>query len=367
MQGRNDPTSEWVQEVNPQVAKRNRYANVQPWERSRIHLKVAEGKSDYINASPISLRDPRTGVETKFIATQVINFRSQCGQWSDDQFSQGPKQSGISHFWQMVWQETNDVAVIIMLTQTHEGAMEKCSQYFPLNAEAGSYMVDPIDRAEGTPEGSVTFSEITSDQGSKTEVRKLSLRFGEETKNVWHFLFSGWPDFAAPEDQDRAALLKLLKLSAEKNSMPSNPRIIHCSAGVGRSGTFIALEYLLTQVESGAIADTKDGADIVYDVVNRLREQRMLMVQMDTQFQFLYDVVKEHYKQKQAILQSSGQHSPKPQKSASGLRAALIDETQAEDGLFLKIGVGDGHDEDTEGIKTDKGRAGGAGKAGQDR
>jgi len=244
----------------------------------------------------------------------------------------------------MVWQETNDVAVIIMLTQTHDGAMEKCFQYFPLNAEVGSYKIEPIDRAAGTPEGSVTFSDIISDPGSKTEIRKLSLKFGEETKDVWHFLFSGWPDFAVPEDQDRAALLELLKLSAKKNNTPSNPRIIHCSAGVGRSGTFIAFEYLLAQVESGAIADTKDGADIIYDVVNRLREQRMSMVQMETQFQFLYDAVKEQYKQKQAELHSSGQHSPKLHKLASGLRAALIDEASAEDDLFHTGGVQEGQD-----------------------
>ena len=72
LQGRNDPTSQWTQEVNPQVTKRNRYANIIPWEKSRIHLKVAEGESDYINASPVILRDARTGTETRYIATQVI-------------------------------------------------------------------------------------------------------------------------------------------------------------------------------------------------------------------------------------------------------------------------------------------------------
>lgn len=71
LQGRSDPSSPWVQEVGPHVSKRNRYTNVQPWEKSRIHLNVAEGKSDYINASPISLRDPRTGMDTNYIATQV--------------------------------------------------------------------------------------------------------------------------------------------------------------------------------------------------------------------------------------------------------------------------------------------------------
>ena len=75
-QGRSDPNSKWAQDpLSPQVTKRNRYANVQPWLKSRIHLKVAEGSSDYINASPISLQDPRTGVETNYIATQVCQYQ----------------------------------------------------------------------------------------------------------------------------------------------------------------------------------------------------------------------------------------------------------------------------------------------------
>lgn len=74
LQGRSDPSSQWVQDTSPHIIKRNRYGNVQPWDKSRVRLKVAEGTSDYINASPILLRDPRTGVETKFIATQVCLF-----------------------------------------------------------------------------------------------------------------------------------------------------------------------------------------------------------------------------------------------------------------------------------------------------
>ena len=208
----------------------------------------------------------------------------------------------------MVWQETIDVAVIVMLTQTHDGTTEKCFQYFPLNVEAGSFRIEALDAIEDAPEGSVTFSEVRWDGDSKTEIRKLALRFGAETKDVWHFLFSGWPDFTVPEENDRTALLKLLKLCAEKNTLPSNPRIIHCSAGVGRSGTFIALEYLLAQVESGAIFDAKNGEDMIYDVVNHLREQRMLMVQMEGQFQFLYEVIRNQVKER---LQASGRQSPR--------------------------------------------------------
>ena len=307
--------------------------NIIPWEKSRIRLNVAEGYSDYINASPVTLRDARTGAETRYIATQVMITvdADESEPYCTNLYSQGPQQTGLSHFWQMIWQETKDVAVIIMLTQTHDGAQEKCYQYFPLDAEAGSFKVDPIDQSEDHPEGSVSFIEKTSDARSKTEIRKLSLQFGESRRDVWHFLFSGWPDFAVPEDHDRSALLELFRLSAEKNVSASNPRIIHCSAGVGRSGTFIALEHLLAQVESGAIADVKDDHDMIYDVVNELREQRMSMVQMESQYQFLYEVVKELYTQRKAAISASGHPSPKLRKLASGMKATLIGEANEQE------------------------------------
>lgn len=217
----------------------------------------------------------------------------------------------------MVWQETSDVAVIIMLTQTHDGTHEKCFQYFPLDTEV-SFKIDPLEGARHTPgthvpekrssdrhspeshtpENSVTLLEYYPEMYSKTQVRKLVLNFGAETKDVWHFFFTAWPDFATPEDEDRTALLRLLRLYTEKNSSSGNPRIIHDSAGVGRSGTFIALEYLLAQVDSGAILDVQKGEDMVFDVVDRLREQRMLMVQTEGQYQFLYDVVRDELLQK---------------------------------------------------------------------
>ena len=317
---------------------------------------MAEGKSDYINASPITLPDPRTGAETNYIATQVrLNLIDLIASVLI-LFAKGPKQSGLSHFWHMIWHETGDVAVIVMLTQTHDGFMEKCCQYFPPNPEAGSYKVEPLDKAQDTPEGCVNFLETVSEPDSKIELRKLSLQFGEETKEVWHFQFSGWPDFAVPENEDRAALLELLKLSAEKNKSPSNPRVVHCSAGVGRSGTFIALEHLLALIESGAIADAKDDEDLIYDVVNRLREQRMSMVQNETQYEFLYEVVKEQFRerQRQLLLQASGQHSPKLRKLASGMKAAILGEGKDEDSYFSsnQTNEGQGDERQSEEAKT---------------
>lgn len=308
-EGRRDPASNWTQDTTKQTRLRNRYVNVQPWDKSRIRLQVPPGESDYINASPITLEDPRTGVVSSYIAAQ------------------GPKQTGLSHFWHMIWQQTSDVAVIVMLTQTAESGREKCFQYFPLDQQTVVISIDPVDPAESAPAGSVRSSEVYFDQASRSTIRKLLLTFGDESKVVWHMLFSGWPDFEVPQKEDRAALFELLRLSAQKNPEPSNPRIIHCSAGVGRSGSFIALEYLLAQIESGAIADITDEEDPIYDVVNRLREQRMMMVQGDAQYAFLYEVIWEQFLKSQHAQQATG-----VEEMASDIRATLGEETTGDKG-----------------------------------
>ncbi|KAI4239038.1 MAG: hypothetical protein L6R40_005624 [Gallowayella cf. fulva] len=308
-EGRRDPTSNWAQDNTKQTKLRNRYLNVQPWDKSRVRLRVPPGESDYINASPIILTDRRTGCVSSYIAAQ------------------GPKQAGLSHFWHMIWQQTSDVAVIVMLTQTAESGREKCFQYFPLDEQTGAISIDPVESTEAAPNGRVEFSEVYFDEASKSTVRKLFLTFAGETKVIWHMLFSGWPDFEVPQNEDRAALIELVKLSAEKNREHNHPRIIHCSAGVGRSGSFIALEYLLGQVESGAVADIKDDEDPIYDTVNRLREQRMTMVQSDVQYAFLYEVIREQYVGSLQAKQASGL-----QKLASGIKEALGGQNRGEQG-----------------------------------
>lgn len=195
----------------------------------------------------------------------------------------------------MVWHQTTDVAVIVMLTKTAECGREKCYQYFPLDMHTGDMMIEPIEHIESAAAGTVSLIKAHSDEASKSTVRKLLISFGKESKVVWHILFSGWPDFQIPQKDDRAALFELLRLSEEKNPNTSNPRIIHCSAGVGRSGSLIALDYLLDQIKSGAIAEAKDGDDPIYEVVNRLRQQRMTMVQSAPQFAFLYEVIREQF------------------------------------------------------------------------
>lgn len=163
--------------------------------------------------------------------------------------------------------------------------------------------------------GSVTLLNTTYDESIRSNVSELELRVGSNTKTVWHFLFAGWSDYGTPEGPDRDALLKLMTATAEKAKSFSNPRIVHCSAGVGRTGTFIALDHLLRQLRSGQLLNADDkSADAIFNTVNRLREQRMLMVYNTFQYQFIYDVLKEQTQVKLGI--QSAPIEPRPQKIA---------------------------------------------------
>lgn len=204
----------------------------------------------------------------------------------------------------MVFHESLDVGVIVMLTQTFESGREKCGQYFPLDTEDTPMPLhaderDPFVNDDGDHEpsegslGSVKLLECTFNEEARSEVRKLELTLGSESKIVWHFLFAGWADYSKPEGEDREALLELIKLSASKCAS-NNPRVVHCSAGVGRTGTFIALDHLLQELESGqllTITDTE--SDPVFTTVNEMREQRMMMVYNEMQLQFIYEVLRE--------------------------------------------------------------------------
>lgn len=202
----------------------------------------------------------------------------------------------------MVFHETKDVGVVVMLTQTFESGREKCSQYFPLSSQNPTMVLreeksdhsanDAFEDMDDGVLGHVTLLEIVVDVQSRSEVRKMQLTFGSESKIVWHFLFPEWADYTKPEGEVRDALLHLITLSTSKCS-PDNPLIVHCSAGVGRTGVFIALDHLLQELESGQLLRVTGDVDPVFETVNQMREQRMMMVYNEMQFHFIYEVLRE--------------------------------------------------------------------------
>ncbi|MCJ1395757.1 hypothetical protein MMC18_008643 [Xylographa bjoerkii] len=303
-----DPNFSWAQHHTKDTKIRNRYADIWPWANSRVHLKVPEGECDYINASPILISSSKDGTETRYIATQ------------------GPKELSLHHFWQMIWHETHDVGVIVMLTQLAEGLREKCHQYYPDDKDHDGISLQWTTESGEECRGTVKATESTFDETSKTTIRKLVLSYGDESKIIWHLLFLGWPDYGVPENQDRDALLELIKLSRTKNLDPDSPRIIHCSAGVGRSGTFIALEHLLAELDAGTLDEVSETDDIIHDTVNKLREQRMTMVQSEIQYLLLYELLREQYRKRSTGKDSASAHVV----NAEGLATEKISPTSGE-------------------------------------
>ncbi|RDW67963.1 hypothetical protein BP6252_09359 [Coleophoma cylindrospora] len=277
----------------------DRYNNIHPWYNNRVTLQVPEGFNDYINASPVALSSDTRKDHTphKFIAMQ------------------GPKKETIDHTWMMIWQSlsnpsTTTPGVIVMLTPTHLNhpedpsiiLMEKCYQYYPTDEESEPLQINDTSVLGEHFKATVRFvSREETTQGDAIELRKLAMRVegSDEEKIIWHFLYPGWPDYGALEEEDVDSIIALMHLSREKNGSPENPRIVHCSAGVGRSGTFIALEYLLAELEAGAWEKWEDDeADPIFETVNTLRMQRRTMVQAAEQYDFLYTVLRRFWDEK---------------------------------------------------------------------
>ena len=278
-----DQPSQWARCWGNGYAIRNRYANVDPYQSNRVHLEVPEGQFDYINASPIILECTKSGTLLKYIATQ------------------GPKAESWSHIWRMIWKENAESAVIVMLTQTYETNREKCFTYYPESLDAPDMRVNEHDEFQDGLIHNLHLASYTTDVEARTQVREIDMTTddGSETRKIWHLLFAGWPDFSVPEGDDRAGMLKLIEISRLKNADNStNPRIVHCSAGIGRSGTFIALDWLMQELEEGALDEVPASEDPVMNVVQKLRDQRPGMVQSDSQFQFIYDVMRERWRER---------------------------------------------------------------------
>ncbi|KAF7854680.1 hypothetical protein EAF04_010249 [Stromatinia cepivora] len=225
----------------------DRYANVHPWAANRIRLIVPEGYNDYINASPVTLTSTaekqstmKKGIQDKYICMQ------------------GPKSQTVDHTWHMMWHSISvpDNAapgVIIMLSPLvgpnpakPEEMMEKCYRYYPMSEDDPPLIVNEAKALGDNFKAQVRFVKREENiEGTGIEVRQLamSVEDEEEEKTIWHFFYPLWPDMGSLNSQNVKSVLTLMDLSRAKNEEEENPRVVHCSAGVGRTGTFVALEF----------------------------------------------------------------------------------------------------------------------------
>lgn len=195
-----------------------------------------------------------------------------------------------------------------MLSPTHDphptvpGAMsEKCFPYFPTEQDSEPLVINESCQLGEDFKASIRFvSQEPPLPANAIEIRKFIMTVDgeEEEKPIWHFLYPSWPDFGALEQEDLSSLMSLMSLSREKNTDSENPRVIHCSAGVGRTGTFVALEFLIGELQKGAWLDWDNESDPIFNTVNELRMQRRTMVQSAEQYTFIYEVLRRMWSEK---------------------------------------------------------------------
>lgn len=253
---------------DPRNKDRNRYSNVLPWDRTRVRLPCLKGGSDYINASFVQLDD------RKYIAAQ------------------GPLRNTIHHFWSMCFsqaEETGSLAVFIaMVTPLIEQNREKCSQYWPTKHQ-GTWDMSEALRAECLALHGLTVTWLSEEFSDEFVLTTLRLESGGISKKVYHYYYLDWRDTLTPKSVAPLLLLSR-KIQEAKQIDPRLIPVVHCSAGVGRTGTFIAIDHFL-HLDFDVTSDT----DLVFETVKTLRDHRMMMVQTSQQYAFLYQVAKDIY------------------------------------------------------------------------
>ncbi|XP_039582331.1 receptor-type tyrosine-protein phosphatase C isoform X1 [Passer montanus] len=248
---------------------KNRYIDILPYDHNRVELSEMPGDpgSDYINASYIDgFKEPR-----KYIAAQ------------------GPKDETTDDFWRMIWEQK--ATIIVMVTRCEEGKRNKCAQYWP-----------------SMENGTATYGDIiVKIYESKTcpdyVIQKLHITNGRERtagRDVTHIQFTSWPDHGVPEDPH--LLLKLRRRVNALSNFFSGPIVVHCSAGVGRTGTYIGIDAMLEGLDAEGRVD-------VYGYIVKLRRQRCLMVQVESQYILIHQALVEYNQYGETEINLSELHS----------------------------------------------------------
>ncbi|XP_051577693.1 receptor-type tyrosine-protein phosphatase delta-like isoform X4 [Myxocyprinus asiaticus] len=247
-----DPGQQFTWEhSNLEVNKpKNRYANVIAYDHSRVLLSAIDGipGSDYINANYID----GYRKQNAYIATQ------------------GALPETFGEFWRMIWEQRS--ANIVMMTKLEERSRVKCDQYWPNRGTEtfGLIQVTLLDTVELATYCVRTFALYKNGSSEKREVRQ--------------FQFTAWPDHGVSEHP--TPFLAFLRRVKSCNPPDAGPMVVHCSAGVGRTGCFIVIDAMLERIKHEKTVD-------IYGHVTLMRTQRNYMVQTEDQYVFIHDALQE--------------------------------------------------------------------------
>ncbi|XP_070562524.1 receptor-type tyrosine-protein phosphatase kappa-like [Ptychodera flava] len=247
-----EKTGTWKASAHEVNKVKNRFVNIVAYDHSRVVLENVENipNSDYINASYID----GYGKKKAYIATQ------------------GPKPETVDDFWRMIWQEKT--VSILMATNLVEHGKTKCVQYWP-----------DIDEGERVC-GQTLVKHVGEERFVDAVIRTFHIQNVNEdrSREVKQFHFTVWPDMGVP--LYTSGVLSILKRIREYTTPKAGPLVVHCSAGVGRTGTFITIDAMLQMAEA-------EGKIDIFNFVKQARKNRPQFVQTWNQYTFIYTAVLE--------------------------------------------------------------------------
>ncbi|KAM5247986.1 receptor-type tyrosine-protein phosphatase F isoform 4-T4 [Ctenodactylus gundi] len=302
-----DPGQQFTWEnSNLEVNKpKNRYANVIAYDHSRVILTSIDGVpgSDYINANYID----GYRKQNAYIATQ------------------GPLPETMGDFWRMVWEQRT--ATVVMMTRLEEKSRVKCDQYWPARGTEtyGLIQVTLVDTVELATYTVRTFALHKSGSSEKRELRQ--------------FQFMAWPDHGVPEYP--TPILAFLRRVKACNPLDAGPMVVHCSAGVGRTGCFIVIDAMLERMKHEKTVD-------IYGHVTCMRSQRNYMVQTEDQYVFIHEALLEAAtcghtevpaRNLYAHIQKLGQVPPGESVTAMELEFKLLASSKAHTSRFISANL----------------------------
>uniref|UniRef100_A0A452EBK9 Tyrosine-protein phosphatase non-receptor type n=1 Tax=Capra hircus TaxID=9925 RepID=A0A452EBK9_CAPHI len=238
----------------PQNISKNRYRDISPYDATRVILK---GNEDYINANYINMEIPSSRIINQYIACQ------------------GPLPHTCTDFWQMTWEQGS--SMVVMLTTQVERGRVKCHQYWPDPTGSSSYGCYQVTCHSEEGNTAYVFRKMTLFNQEKNESRPLT-----------QIQYIAWPDHGVPDDS--SDFLDFVCHVRNKRAGKEEPIVVHCSAGIGRTGVLITMETAMCLIECN---------QPVYplDIVRTMRDQRAMMIQTPSQYRFVCEAILKVYEE----------------------------------------------------------------------